>query len=79
MWTAARCLSTLQGRLPEAYAVDVVFRAPVVLPAAVALHTAVGSTTVDSTADGWALTLRSAGSPERIHLVMTVSATHLHR
>ncbi|MDT7753466.1 MAG: hypothetical protein QOD96_7128, partial [Pseudonocardiales bacterium] len=54
-------------------------------PTAVALHTAVGSTavgstTVDSTAaDGWALTLRSAGSPERIHLVMTVSATHLHR
>jgi acyl dehydratase len=80
MWTAARCLSTLQGRLPEAYAVDVVFRAPVVLPTAVALHTAAGSTTAGSTAaDGWALTLRSAGSPERIHLVMTVSATHLHR
>jgi acyl dehydratase len=40
MWSAARCLATLQGRLPEHYEVDVVFRKPVVLPAEVELFVA---------------------------------------
>jgi acyl dehydratase len=64
MWTAARCVATLSGRLPEAYDVDVVFRKPVVLPTTVELHTA-------RTDTGWALTLRGAGS-DRIHLAMAV-------
>jgi acyl dehydratase len=64
MWTAARCVATLSGRLPEAYDVDVVFRKPVVLPTTVELHTA-------RTDTGWALTLCGAGS-DRIHLAMAV-------
>jgi acyl dehydratase len=67
MWTAARCVATLAGRLPEAYDVDVVFRKPVVLPTTVELHTA-------RTDTGWALTLRGAGS-DRIHLIMSVDTT----
>jgi len=35
MWTAARCLATLSGRLPGAYTVEVTFRRPIVLPARV--------------------------------------------
>jgi acyl dehydratase len=35
MWTAARCLAALEGRLPGAYAVEVAFRRPIVLPARV--------------------------------------------
>jgi MaoC like domain len=32
MWTKARCLAALEGRLPEAFAVDVAFRKPIRLP-----------------------------------------------
>jgi len=32
MWTKARCLATLESRLPEAFAVDVRFRKPILLP-----------------------------------------------
>ncbi|MCS7480753.1 MaoC family dehydratase [Umezawaea endophytica] len=35
MWTKARCLAALEGRLPDAYTVDVRFSAPVLLPATV--------------------------------------------
>lgn len=63
MWTAARCLATLQGRLPEAYELDVVFRKPVVLPADVQLHTA-------HEADTWTLALRSA---DRLHLLASIT------
>lgn len=35
MWTEARCLAALAGRLPEAYRVDVEFRKPILLPASV--------------------------------------------
>ena len=35
MWTAARCLAALEGRLPKAYTVEVAFRRPIVLPARV--------------------------------------------
>lgn len=35
MWSKARCLSALEGRLPDAYAVEVAFAKPVVLPAEV--------------------------------------------
>jgi acyl dehydratase len=36
MWTKARCLAALEGRLPEAFTVAVSFRRPIVLPATVA-------------------------------------------
>jgi len=35
MWTKARCLAALEPRLPEAFAVDVRFRKPILLPARV--------------------------------------------
>ena len=38
MWTKARCLAALEGRLPDAYTVDVRFKLPVLLPATVAFH-----------------------------------------
>jgi acyl dehydratase len=40
MWTKARCLAALEGRLPEAFAVDVRFRRPILLPARVAFGSA---------------------------------------
>jgi hypothetical protein len=35
MWTKARCLSQLGARLPDAYTVEVSFKAPILLPATV--------------------------------------------
>ena len=35
MWTKARCLAALESRLPQAFAVDVRFRKPILLPARV--------------------------------------------
>lgn len=35
MWTKARCLAALDGRLPDAFTVDVQFKLPVLLPARV--------------------------------------------
>lgn len=35
MWTKARCLAALEPRLPDAFAVEVSFRKPIVLPAKV--------------------------------------------
>ncbi len=35
MWTKARCLAQLDGRLPDAFTVDVQFKLPVLLPAKV--------------------------------------------
>ena len=35
MWTLARCLSALEGRLPEAYTIEVKFRKPITLPSTV--------------------------------------------
>jgi acyl dehydratase len=32
MWTKARCLAALEGRLPTAYTVDVAFKLPIRLP-----------------------------------------------
>ena len=37
MWTKARCLAALEPRLPDAFAVDVSFRKPILLPARVEL------------------------------------------
>src|SRR6185312_7646873 len=35
MWTKARCLAALESRLPDAFAVEVRFRKPILLPARV--------------------------------------------
>ncbi|WIM94071.1 MaoC/PaaZ C-terminal domain-containing protein [Actinoplanes oblitus] len=35
MWTKARCLAALEGRLPESYAVEVAFKQPILLPSTV--------------------------------------------
>lgn len=35
MWTKARCLAALESRLPDAFAAEVRFRRPIVLPARV--------------------------------------------
>jgi hypothetical protein len=42
MWSKARCLAALEGRLPEAYTVDVQFKAPIPLPARVGFTAARG-------------------------------------
>jgi acyl dehydratase len=36
LWTKARCLAALEGRLPETFTVEVAFKRPIVLPATVA-------------------------------------------
>jgi acyl dehydratase len=46
MWTKARCLAALEGRLPPAYTVDVRFKLPVLLPAKVGF-------VADETGTGW--------------------------
>jgi acyl dehydratase len=42
MWTKARCLAALEGRLPEAFTVDVAFRRPILLPGRVAFASSAG-------------------------------------
>lgn len=42
MWTKARCVAALQDRLPDAFAVKVEFRRPILLPARVELTEAGG-------------------------------------
>jgi acyl dehydratase len=41
MWTKAHCLAALDGRLPDAYTVDVQFKLPLLLPAKVAFSSEV--------------------------------------
>lgn len=43
MWTKARCLAALESRLPDAFAVEVRFRKPILLPARVEFLTDAGS------------------------------------
>ncbi|EHR53813.1 acyl dehydratase [Saccharomonospora marina XMU15] len=64
MWTKARCLAAFEGRLPQAYTVDVRFKLPVLLPAKVAF-------TSWSTEQGWAFELWHARKPKP-HLEGTV-------
>lgn len=58
MWSTARCLAALQGRLPDAVTVDVAFKKPVLLP---------GSVQFGSTKDGdgyaFSLTNPKTGAP----------------
>jgi acyl dehydratase len=62
MWTKARALAALEGRLPDAYTVDVSFKRPILLPGRVTFAHEDGRFTV-----------RSAKRPETIHLEGTVT------
>ncbi|MGY1683405.1 MaoC family dehydratase [Geodermatophilus sp. SYSU D01176] len=64
MWVKARALAALSGRLPEAMAVDVVFKKPLFLPSTVRLATARAE-------GGWDLAVRNATSGAD-HLLGTV-------
>ena len=55
MWLKARTLAALEGRLPDAYTVDVAFKTPVFLPSSIAIDTA-------ATDRGWAVDVRNAKS-----------------
>jgi acyl dehydratase len=61
MWSKARCLAALEGRLPDAYTVDVAFKLPVLLPATLALRTS----------GDWTFSLHDAKS-SKPHLTGTV-------
>jgi acyl dehydratase len=61
MWSKARCLAALEGRLPDAYTVEVAFKLPVLLPASVAFSSA-------RTEDGTTIGLHDARSG-RPHLI----------
>jgi hypothetical protein len=62
MWTKARALAALESTLPDAYAVDVSFRKPILLPGRVTFAAADGRFAV-----------RSANNPEVTHLEGTVT------
>ncbi len=55
MWSKARCLAQLAGRLPDAYTVEVAFKLPIALPATVAF-------TGTPTDGGWSMELRDRRS-----------------
>jgi MaoC dehydratase-like protein len=55
MWSKARCLAALEGRLPERYTVDVSFKRPILLPATTAFSASPGN-------DGWTFGLHDARS-----------------
>jgi hypothetical protein len=69
MWTKARCLAALQGHLPEAFAVDVAFKLPVLLPAKVAF-----ATWTDGDARRFALRDARSGKPHVEGIVSPVAA-----
>ncbi len=58
MWTKARCVAALEDRVPEAYAVEVSFRKPLVLPAEVGFG-------ARREGEAWSFAVRSerSGSP----------------
>jgi acyl dehydratase len=68
MWTHARALAALENRLPPAYAVDVRFARPILLPGTVGFHVAPapdGLSTAVTTRDGTRphLLLRTSAAP----------------
>jgi acyl dehydratase len=62
MWSKARCLAALDGRLPDAYTVEVAFKRPILLPGTVAFAATPGET--------FALHDPKSGAP---HLTGTIS------
>jgi acyl dehydratase len=72
MWSKARCLAALEGRLPDAYTVEVAFKLPILLPATVALSTSDAVSTANPKPSGarFALHDQKSGRP---HLTGTIS------
>lgn len=68
MWTKARCLAAFEGRLPDAYTVDVAFKLPVLLPAKA------GFAATEQT-DGWTFSLADAKSGKP-HLTGTITSAN---
>lgn len=66
MWTKAHALSAFEGRLPEAFTVDVRFKQPVLLPGKAGF-------TTWSTPEGWAFELWHASKPKP-HLDGTITS-----
>ncbi|QRP46167.1 MaoC family dehydratase [Amycolatopsis sp. FDAARGOS 1241] len=66
MWTKAHALASFEGRLPDAFTIEVRFKQPVLLPAKAAF-------TTWRTDDGWAFELWHAHKPKP-HLDGVVSA-----
>jgi acyl dehydratase len=64
MWTAARAVAALQGRVPDAATHEVLFRKPLLLPSTVELVTRPAG-------DGWGLAVRDRRKGEA-HLVGSV-------
>lgn len=63
MWSKARCLAALEGRLPERFTVDVAFKRPILLPATVAFSSTPG--------EAFALHNPKTGAP---HLTATLTS-----
>jgi acyl dehydratase len=64
MWSKARCLAALEGRLPDRYTVEVAFKLPVLLPAMVDFSAVPAE-------GGWAVALHGHGTAKP-HLTGTV-------
>jgi hypothetical protein len=64
MWTKARCLAALEGRLPDTYTADVAFKLPILLPATVGFSAV-------AQGDGWDFGVHDERSG-RPHLTGTV-------
>ena len=65
MWTKARCLAALDGRLPEQYTVDVEFKLPILLPATVGF-----AATQDGTSWRFAVNDARSGRPHAAGVVV---------
>lgn len=63
MWSKARCLAALEGRLPDAYTVDVAFKLPIFLPSTVAF----------SATPAWTFALHDANS-HKPHLTGVITS-----
>ncbi|MDP2228985.1 MAG: MaoC/PaaZ C-terminal domain-containing protein [Moraxellaceae bacterium] len=66
MWTKARCMAALDGRLPDAFTVDVQFKLPVLLPAKIAFQSDVKGNDIS-----FGVSDQKSGKP---HLAGTVQA-----
>jgi acyl dehydratase len=52
MWTKARCLAAIEGRLPEVFTVDAAFKLPIMLPSKVGFTFSQGELAVFNARDG---------------------------
>lgn len=71
MWTMARCLAALQGRLPDAYTLEVAFKKPIPLPSTVVFGSRLGDGVID-----FGVTANTDGAP---HLVGRITEAMVRR